>query len=90
MDGDFEKAGVERPNPDEVQTLAASLRVLLGGLDLQGRVQDAVDAPRRAVGAEAFSINELIGPLAKEEPVYATIEQEIQDWHLKSQPRRRR
>ena len=80
----LEKAGVERPNPDEVQTLARISEFYSAGSIC--KVVSKTLSTRRVerLARKPFSINELIGPLAKEEPVYATIEQEIQDWHLKT------
>ena len=31
-----------------------------------------------------ISINELIGPLAKEEPIYAEMDKEMRNWYLKT------
>ena len=44
-------------------------------------VQRTLTARRvERLARKPFSVNELIGPLAKEEPIYANVDQEIRDW----------
>merc|ERR1712188_152370 len=66
----LEKLGVERPNPDEVQTLSRISEYYSSG-SIVNVVRRTLTTRRiERLARKPFSINELIGPLAKEEPIY--------------------
>jgi len=80
----IEKAGVERPNPDEIQTLSRISENYSNG-SIASVVSRALTARRlERLARKPFSINELIGPLAKEEPVYHNVDADLRKWYHKT------
>jgi len=80
----LQKHGVDRPNPDEVQTLSQITKYYSSG-SITTVVKRTLTTRRvDRLGRKPFSCNELIGPLAKEEPVYHNVDQELRDWYLKT------
>jgi len=80
----LEKGGVERPNPDEVQTLSRISENHSSG-SICNVVSRTLTARRvERLARKPFSINELIGPLSKEEPVYHNVDAELRDWYHKT------
>lgn len=78
------KLGVERPNPDEVQTLSRISEYYSSG-SIANVVKRTLTSRRiERLARKPFSINELIGPLAKEEPIYHNVDQQLRDWYHKT------
>jgi len=80
----LKKMGVERPDPDELQTLSRISEYYSSG-SIVTVVKRTLTARRvERLARKPFSINELIGPLAKEEPIYHNVDQELRDWYHKT------
>ena len=82
--GTLKKMGVEHPDPDELQTLSRISDGYSSG-SIINVVKRTLTARRiERLSRKPFSINELIGPLAKEEPIYHHVDQELRDWYHKT------
>ena len=80
----LQKNGVDRPNPDEIQTLSQITKYYASG-SIVNVVKRTLTARRvDRLGRKPFTCDELIGSLAKEEPVYQNVDQELRDWYLKT------
>lgn len=81
--GMLRKMGVDSPDPDELQTLSRISEYYSSG-SIVNVVKRTLTARRvERLARKPFSINELIGPLAKEEPIYYNIDSELRDWYHK-------
>ena len=69
-----------RRDPDAL----ADLKVLRERLDRLPLKRTLTTRRVDRLARKPFSCNELIGPLAKEEPVYQSVYQELRDWYLKT------
>jgi hypothetical protein len=80
----LEAAGVERPNPDEVQTLARISECYSSG-SICNVVRRTLTTRRvERLARKPFTINELIGPLSKEDPIYQDVDTEMREWYHKT------
>ncbi len=78
------KHGIEFPDADEVQTLSRISELYSSG-SIVNVVRRTLTARRlERLARKPFSINELIGPLAKEEPVYRNVDDEMRKWYHKT------
>lgn len=80
----LERQGIARPPLADVQTLARISRSYASGAIL--RTVRRTVTPRRLERLERkpFSLDELIGPLAKEAPVYGADDKALFEWYLKT------
>jgi len=82
----LEKAGVARPNPDEIQTLSRISQYYSAGA-ICSVVKRTLTARRiERLARKPFSTNELIGPLAKEEPMQVPVDKMLRDWYHSTVP----
>lgn len=80
----LEKAGVARPDPDEIQTLARVSDTYSSG-SIANVVKRTLTPQRlERLPKRPFSINELVGQLAKEEPVYFNVDSDMRRWYHKT------
>jgi len=80
----LEKAGVERPNPDEIQTLSRISEYYSSGAICSVVNRTLTKRRIERLARKPFSINELIAPLAKEEQVYPEMDTNMRNWYLKT------
>ena len=80
----LQKKGVDRPNPDEIQTLSAITKYYSSGSIVNVVNRTLTQRRVERLARKPFSANELIGQLAKEEPVYHEDDKELRDWYLKN------
>ena len=71
----MQKNGVGRPNPDEIQTLSQISKYYASGSIVCVVKRTLTTRRVDRLARKPFSCNELIGPLAKEEPVYQNVDQ---------------
>jgi len=80
----LEQAGVERPNPEEIQTLSRISEFYSSG-SIVNVVRRTITARRiERLSRKPFSVNELIAPLAKEDMVFIEDDQNMRNWYLKT------
>lgn len=80
----LQQKGVDRPNPDEIQTLSAITKYYSSGSIVNVVKRTLTTRRKDRLSRKPFSTNELIGALAKEEPVYHSVDQDMRDWYLKT------
>ena len=71
-------------NPDEIQTLSAITKYYSSGSIVNVVNRTLTQRRVERLARKPFSANELIGQLAKEEPVYHEDDKELRDWYLKN------
>ena len=82
----LEKLGVHRPDPDEIQTLARISQYYSSGAICQV-VRRTLTARRvERLARKPFQVNELIGPLAKDEPLAVDVDKALRDWYQETVP----
>ena len=82
----LEKAGVLRPSPDEIQTLSRISDYYSYGA-ICNVVKRTLTARRvERLPRKPFKVSELIGPLAKDEPVEKHIAIELRNWYQEGVP----
>ena len=80
--GMIEKHGVMRPNPDEIQTLSRISKNYSSGAITSVVAQTLTTRRIERLGRKPFTVNELIGPLAKQEPVAQAVDTALRTWYV--------
>jgi len=84
--GMLEKAGVSRPNPDEIQTLSRVSKNYSSGAITSVVARTLTTRRIERLARKPFSVNELIGPLAKETPIAQEEDSALRTWYQGTVP----
>lgn len=82
----LEKNGVFRPNPDDIQTLSRISKNYSNGAICQVVQRTLTKRRIDRLARKPFSVSELIGPLAKDEPVAVETDKALRDWYQDTVP----
>jgi len=82
----LEKAGVLRPNPDDIQTLSRISDLYSCGAICQVVKRTLTNRRVERLPRKPFAVSELIGPLAKDEPIARHVDKALRDWYQETVP----
>ena len=80
----LQKGGVALPNRDDIQTLSHITKYFSSGSIVNVVNRTLTSRRVERLSKKPFNTSELMGPLAKEEPIYAEMDKEMRNWYLKT------
>jgi SpoVK/Ycf46/Vps4 family AAA+-type ATPase len=80
----LKRQGILRPPADDVQTLARISEHYASGSIMRVVRRSITQRRVDRIDRKPFSMNELIGPLSKEKPIYQEDDKAMVDWYLKT------
>ena len=80
----LQKGGVAVPNRDDIQTLSHITKYFSSGSIVNVVSRTLTSRRVERLSKKPFNTSELMGQLAKEEPIYAEMDKEMRNWYLKT------